>query len=164
MPKRATFVIRIYANACRGLLEELIGRSSCSVLAGPNCLPLFHCFISLSTPLSGSPSHFSLSGFVLAPAPSPAPSPSALPVSPNVALSFPAFLQPPAGPGFHDLSVERRLPMSQADKAANYPTLQTPGGEYEQTATHSQSNMDSLTCAHNIKKKKKIQISSLWII
>lgn len=133
-------------------MEELIGRSSCSVLAGPNCLPLFHCFISLSTPLSGSPSHLCLSGFVSRPF---SFSPSTLPVSPSVALSFPAFLQPPAGPGFHDLSVERRLPMSQADKAANYPTLQTPGQEYEQTATHSWSNTDSLTCAHIIKKQHR---------
>lgn len=97
MPKRATFVIRIYANACRGLLEELIGQSSCSVLAGPNCLPLFHCFISLSTPLSGSPSHFSLSGFVLAPVPSPKhllPLPSlSLPVWPyHFLLSFSLLL------------------------------------------------------------------------
>lgn len=155
MPKRATFVIRIYANACRGLLEEMIGRSSCSVLAGPNCLPLFHCFISLSTPLSGSPSHFSLSGFVLAHI-----SPSTLPVSPNVALSFPAFPQPPAGPGFHDLSVERRLPMSQADKAANYPTLQTPGEEYEQTATHSEHDGQFDICTH----RETMQIRSLRII
>lgn len=66
------------------LVEVLIGRSSCSVLAGPNCLPHFICSISLSTPLSGSSSHFSPSGFVFLPAPSPsrlspllsAPSPS----------------------------------------------------------------------------------------
>lgn len=44
-------------------MEELIGRSSCSVLAGPNCLPLFNCSISLSTTLTGSLSHFSLSDF-----------------------------------------------------------------------------------------------------
>ena len=76
-------------------MEELIGQSSCSVLAGPNCLPLFNCSISLSTPLSGSSSHFSLSGFVCLSAPSPFPlfslqlllPLSFLLVSPLVALS-----------------------------------------------------------------------------
>lgn len=125
-------------------MEELIGRSSCSVLAGPNCLPLFNCSISLSTPLSGSSSHFSLSGFVCTLQPLP-PSLLSLPHSlspPRVSscgliIPPPPFLQPPAGPGLHDLSVEGRLPMSQADKAANYPTLHTPEEVDQQTGSHT---------------------------